>query len=187
MSHPLISLRKMEVNKEVMTKEKALEELGHDVITSSPYDLFKAVGVDSSSKEPHAVYVGDRCDKKMMYDTIMEEFSSWLTKYKEISRPERLCISDIAITHATERSIHGVMLIVNGMNGITQVSRQSLRHIMDIMSNLEDHYGARVYLSQVSSHSDVYYYTLSFVIWHEHLENAKDNHEWGNLKPLYHV
>jgi hypothetical protein len=179
----------MEVNKEVMTKEAALEELSHDVITSNPYDLLKAVGVNTSSKEPHAVYVGegDSCSRKSMYEDIMREFSSWLTKYVEISRPERLCVSDIAIIHATARSIHGTMLIVNGMNGMTQVSRQSLKHIMDIMGNLEDHYGSRVYLSQVSSHSDVYYYVLSFVIWSEDIDNAKENHVWGNLKPLYHV
>jgi len=172
-----------------ITKENALRELGYDVITSNPYDLLEAVGVDASSKEPHAVYVGDgdKCYYKAIYESIMDELSSWLTKYKDINKPERLCISDIAITHATERCISGVMLVVNGMNGMTQVSRQSLRHIMDIVSHLEDHYGARAFLAQVSSHSDVYYYILSFVIWNDRVTNAKDNHEWGNLKPLYHV
>jgi hypothetical protein len=172
-----------------ISKKDALEELGYDVIRNSPYDLLSAVGVNHSSKEPHAVYVGEdgKCDAKDKYEGIMNEFSTWLTKYRDINRPERLTVSDIAITAATDRYLHGVMLIVNGMNGMTQVSRQSLKHIMDIMINLEDHYGARVFLSQVGSHSDVYYYTLSFVIWDEHVENAKNNHEWGNLKPLYHI
>lgn len=172
-----------------ISKKDALEELGYDVIRSNPYDLLSAVGVNHSSKEPHAVYVGEdgKCDAKDKYEDIMNEFSTWLTKYRDINRPERLTISDIAITAATDRYLHGVMLIVNGMNGMTQVSRQSMKHIMDIMANLEDHYGARVFLSQVSSHSDVFYYTLSFVIWNEHLMKAKEDHEWGNLKPLYHL
>jgi len=172
-----------------ISKKDALEELGYDVIRNSPYDLLSAVGVNHSSKEPHAVYVGEdgKCDAKDKYEDIMNEFSTWLTKYRDINRPERLTISDIAITAATDRYLHGVMLIVNGMNGMTQVSRQSMKHIMDIMTNLEDHYGARVFLSQVSSHSDVFYYTLSFVIWNEHLMKAKEDHEWGNLKPLYHL
>jgi hypothetical protein len=97
-----------------------------------------------------------------------------------------LSISDIAVTTSSEELVHGAMLIVNGMNGMTQVSRQSLKHIMDIMGHLEDRYGARVYLSQVSSHSDVFYYMLSFVIWKDGM-TAHDTNEWGNLKPLYHL
>jgi hypothetical protein len=170
-----------------ISKKDALKELGYDAITSNPYDLLEAVGVNTSSEEPHAVYVGDSCGEKERYEDVIEDFSSWLTKYKDINKSERLSISDMAITHATDRYLSGVMLIVNGMNGMTQISRQSLRHIMDIVTYLEDYYGARAFLSQVSSHSDVYYYTLSFVIWDEHIKKAKYDQEWGNLKPLYHV
>ena len=170
----------MEIN-----REDALKELGYDVITSSPYDLLKAVEVNTSSEEIRSVYLNGGNDLEIN-TKVLDEFSEWLTAYKNLNKPERLSISDIAVTTSTERLVHGTMLIVNGMNGMTQVSRQSLRHIMDIMSHLEDMYGARVYLSQVSSHSDVFYYMLSFVIWKDGMK-ADETHEWGNLKPLYHI
>jgi hypothetical protein len=170
----------MEIN-----REDALKELGYDVITSSPYDLLKAVEVNTSSTEIKPVYLNGGNDIERN-TKVLDEFSEWLTAYKNLNKPERLSISDIAVTTSTERLVHGTMLIVNGMNGMTQVSRQSLKHIMDIMGHLEDRYGARVYLSQVSSHSDVFYYMLSFVIWKDGMI-ARDTHEWGNLKPLYHI
>jgi hypothetical protein len=168
-----------------ITKEKALEELGYDVITSNPYDLLRAVGVSTASTEVKPVYISGGDDIEINVNAL-NELAAWLTSYKNLNKPERLSISDIAVAKSSDRLIHGVMLIVNGMNGMTQVLRQSLRHVMDIMGHLEDMYGARVFLSQVSSHSDVYYYVLSFVIWKNGI-TADDRNEYGNLKPLYHI
>lgn len=168
-----------------ITKEKALEELGYDVITSNPYDLLEAVGVSTESTEVKPIYISGGDDIEINVNAL-NELAAWLTSYKNLNKPERLSISDIAVTKSSNRLIHGVMLIVNGMNGMTQVSRQSLRHVMDIMGHLEDMYGARVFLSQVSSHSDVYYYVLSFEIWKYGI-TASNINEYGNLKPLYHI
>lgn len=167
------------------TKESALELLQHDVIKDNIYDLFDAVGVNTSSDNPKPVYIrggGVINDRK---DKLLTEFGSWLGKYKELNHPDRLSVSDIAITSLPNKAIHGIVMVVNGMNGQTQVSRQSLKHVVDIIGHLEDYYGARAYISYVSTHSDVYYYAITFVIWKDNIE-AIDNHEWGNLKPLYH-
>jgi hypothetical protein len=69
---------------------------------------------------------------------------------------------------------------------------------MDIVSHLEDYYGARAWISSVHMHSDVFYYTISFVIWGDTVNNLdkywnedRDKREYesewfGNLKPLSH-
>ena len=172
-----------------MERKEAINVLISDVLAENPYDVFNALGLKTSPDESKAKFVGyeENGSELEKYKGILDEFTDWLNAYKSLNKPERLSISDVAITNADKRYLHGTILVVNGMNGMTQVSRQSLKHIMDIMANLEDHYGARAFLTQVSSHSDVYYYVLSFVIWNDHVTKAKDNHEWGNLKPLYHV
>ena len=166
-------------------KEDAIRELGYDTISSNPYDLLKAVGVNYNSTTIKPIYIDETsCGDKEKWQDVLTEFSNWLTTYQQFEQSNRLCLSDLAITKASETCVHGVLLVVNGMNGMTQMSRQSLKHIMDIVSYLEDHYGARAFLAKVSSHSDVYYYMLSFVIWSDHFEN-KANGDYANLKPLY--
>lgn len=173
--------------KDVFTKEQAITELSHDVIRENIYDLIDAVGAEHSPEESSIVYADDeKCDKKDEYNELLEKFKNWLNGYKEISRSERMNVSDIIITEANKHYVHGVMLLVNGMNGMTQVSRQSLKQVTDVISHLEDHYGARAYISYVSTHSDVYYYGITFVIWDDSLK-AEEEHNWGNLKPLYHI
>ena len=74
----------MEIN-----REDALKELGYDVITSSPYDLLKAVEVNTSSTEIKPVYLNGGDDIEIN-TKVLDEFSEWLTAYKNLNK---YCIS----------------------------------------------------------------------------------------------
>jgi hypothetical protein len=178
-----------------MDKTEAIEELGYDIIASNPYDLFEAVGARTDVKSPKVVFNDKKTDK---YDKYLNEFSNWLGKYTELTETDGLSVSDVFVTDARDYCAHSVIHMVNGLNGCTQVSSQSLKHIMDIVSHLEDYYGARAWISSVHMHSDVFYYTISFVIWGDTVNNLdkywnedRDKREYesewfGNLKPLSH-
>lgn len=170
------------------------EELGYDVITGDIYAMLKSVGAEYNVDKPEKVFAGEK--NTDIYDKHIDELCEWLFLYKKLNSKDRLTLSDVVITEADKHCAHGVMLVVNGLNGKTKVSSQSLKHVMDIISHLEDFYGARAWISRVSMHSDVFYYTISFVIWGENAENVNEywdknkkgyNENWfGNLKPLSH-
>lgn len=177
-----------------MEKKEIVEHLGYDVINLDVYDAFELLGAKTMASTPKTVFVGVKENEK--YDKYFDEFCKWLELYGNLNKKDRLSLSDVVITEATSHCAHGVMHIVNGLNGCTQVSRQSLKHVMDIISHLEDFYGARAWISSVSMHSDVFYYTVSFVIWGDTVENMDkywnkelkdfDENWFGNLKPLSH-
>ena len=171
-----------------MEKEKAFEELGHDNITGYTYELFHVIGAKSSTDECHFVTPELDADVAKKWNPILTRIGDWVSAYRKLGALDRLSVSDIVATTADEDYIHGVLMVVNGMNGITEVSRQSLKHVMDIITYLEDYYGARAWISSVWSHSDVYYYTISFVIWNDIInKEGLPNEKCGNLKPLYHI
>lgn len=170
----------MKVNEKKIDYSTALEELENDNLTSNIYDLFDAVNVQTETDKPKSTFITER--ETNFWDQYLDKIEQWLFNYKELNKPDRLSMSDISITSCKTNLISGVLLIVNGLNGSTHVSRQSLKHVMDIITYLEDYYGARAWISSTWYHSDVFYYTISFVIWKDHLEN----NEYGNLKPLRH-
>ena len=170
------------------------EELGNDVITGNIYDMLNSVGAESSVDNPKKVFAGEKDTD--IYDKHIDELCEWLSIYKKLNSKDRLLLSDVVVTRADKHCLHGVMLVSNGLNGRTKVSSQSLKHVMDIISHLEDFYGARAWISSASMHSDVFYYTISFVIWEENAKNMNeywdkdkkgyDENWFGNLKPLSH-
>ena len=174
--------------------ENNCKELGCDVITGDIYNMLKSVGAEGSADNPKKVFAGEK--NTDIYDKHIDDLCEWLSLYKKLNSKDRLVLSDIVITRADKHCAHGVMLVVNGLNGRTKVSSQSLKHVMDIISHLEDFYGARAWISSVSMHSDVFYYTISFVIWGENTKNVNeywdknkkgyDENWFGNLKPLSH-
>lgn len=169
-------------------KLKAVEELGHDILDTLCYDLFSAVGAKSWTDEPKVVNValkqcGTDWAEGLKY---AEDIAKWLKAYQELNKGDRLSVSDVVLTTVNEDYMHGVVIIDNGLNGITHVSRQSLKHVLDFVTYLEDYYGARAWISSTSMHSDCFVYSISFVIWKSHVEDGKNNRVWGNLKPLYH-
>ena len=176
-----------------MDSEKIVEELGYDVITVNPYDAFALIGANTSTKTPKTVFASEKKDDR--YDKYLNELCGWLADYGKLNKIDRLSLSDVVVTNATSHCVHGVIHVCNGLNGVTKVSRQSLKHVMDIIEHLEDFYGARAWISSVSMHSDVFYYTISFVIWGDRIENldkywgekySYDENWFGNLKPLSH-
>lgn len=152
-----------------MFDEKIAQELGYDVINVNPYDAFKVIGADSSTKNPKTVFASEKKDDR--YDKYLNELCEWLSDYSRLNKQDRLSLSDVVVTSATSHCVHGVIHVCNGLNGVTNVSRQSIKHVMDIIVHLEDFYGARAWISSVSMHSDVFYYTISFVIWGDRIEN----------------
>ena len=169
-------------------KVSAVEELGHDNFETLCYDLFSAVGAKSWADEPKVVNVAldqsaDDWTEGLKY---AEDIAKWLKGYKELNKGDRLSVSDVVLTTVSKDYMHGVVIIDNGLNGITHVSKQSLKHILDFVAYLEDYYGARAWISSTHMHSDCFVYSVSFVIWRSHVEEAKNNRVYGNLKPLYH-
>lgn len=171
-----------------MTKEQALEELEHDVYTSNPYDLLDAVGVKTMTDESSYKFVNDEDteEDKKKWEWCVKEMSEWASAYKKLNKHDRLTFSDFAIFDAKDDILRGTVLLVNGMNGTTKMSSQSLKHVMDLVQHLEDYYGARALITSVYYHSDVYYYTITFVIWSKYLQEAINNYTWGTYRPLYH-
>ena len=170
-----------------MEKEKAFEELGHDNITGETYELLHAVGANSAANE--CGVVTPKLDLGVIgkWKPVATRIAAWISSYKVLNKPDRLSVSDIVITDADNEHVHGVAMLVNGLNGITQVSRQSLKHVTDFVTYLEDYYGARAWISSVWMHSDVFYYTVSFVIWDDILnKEGYPSERCGNLKPLHH-
>ena len=168
-----------------MTKEKAIEELGYDIIPTYICDILKDANVNMSVNECSVTYFGEKFEP---YEKPLDDFAKWLTEYKNINKPDRLNISDVAIVNSNERYCHGVIQIFNGLNGTTLVSRQSLKHVMDIIQHLEDYFGARAWISQVSYHSDCFCYAISFVFWDDYFHVIRDgiNGQYGTFRPLYH-
>ena len=170
-----------------MEKEKAFEELGHDNITGETYELLHAIGANSAADECHFVTPELELGVTQKWNPILNRIAGWVSSYHRLYALDRLSVSDIVATSADNDYIHGVVMIVNGMNGMTQVSSQSLKHVMDVIEHLEDYYGARAWISSVWMHSDVYYYTISFVIWDDVInKEGLPSEKYGNLKPLYH-
>lgn len=170
-----------------MEKEKAFEELSHDNITGETYELLHAVGANSAADECGVVTPNLDLGVVGKWKPVATKIAAWISSYKVLNKPDRLSISDIVITGADDKHVHGVAMLVNGLNGITQVSRQSLKHVTDFVTYLEDYYGARAWISSVWMHSDVFYYTVSFVIWDDVLnKEGYPSERCGNLKPLHH-
>ena len=169
-----------------MTKEEAISEIRHDVLESNPYDVIQSVGGKYQSEIVDVFYAdeGAEFEEKETYEEYLKEFAEFLTLYKNLYKYDRISVSDIIVVEASKNCCDGMILLVDGQNGLTQVSRQSLKHVTDIISYLEDHFGARAFISSTTNHSDVYYYTIKFVIWDETVENLK-NKNYGNLKPLF--
>ena len=145
------------------------------------YDVMGCLHVQNDPEIVNAVYVLPEDEITARYDHV-REIADWLTDYKKTKRGDRLQISDVMITGSNAHHFEGTVFVVNGMNGCTQVSRQSLNHIMDIIQHLEDWYGARAFISQVSVHNDVFYYAVKFVVWRDILYSDKT----GNLRKLHH-
>ena len=170
-----------------MEKEKAFEELGLDNITGETYELLHAVGANSAADECEVVTPELDLEVAGKWKPVATKIAAWISSYKVLNKPDRLSVSDIVITGADNEHVHGVAMLVNGLNGITQVSRQSLKHVTDFVTYLEDYYGARAWISSVWMHSDVFYYTVSFVIWDDILnKEGYPSEKYGNLKPLSH-
>lgn len=169
-------------------KLDALEELNHDNIRENIYDLFKTVGATCWADKPKVVnaVIEQSADDWSEGLNYAKDIAKWLTLYKELNKGDRLSLSDVVVSGLGSDYIHGVILVDNGLNGITHVSRQSLKHIMDIITYLEDYYGARAFISYTYMHSDCFVYAVTFVIWKSHSEDKKISRDWGNLKPLYH-
>lgn len=174
-----------------MDKKTVIQKLSYNVIEGNIYDMFKVVGVKDSTESLKPVFGEKKSDK---YDECLNDISEWLRGYIKLNKKDGICVSDIFVASTDDYYARGVVHIVNGLNGNTRVSRQSLKHIMDFMIYLEDFYGASAWISKVSMHSDVFYYTVSFAIQGENVGNLEKywkrdeyKHEWfGNLKPLSH-
>jgi hypothetical protein len=170
-----------------MEKEKAFEELGHDNITGETYELLHAVGAHSAVDECEVVTPELGIEIISKWIPMLCGLAGWVNSYRKLCSLDRLSVSDIVATSADKSHVHGVIMLVNGMNGITQVSRQSLKHVTDVIEHLEDYYGARAWISSVWTHSDVYYYTVSFVVRDDIVnKEGLPSEKYGNLKPLYH-
>jgi hypothetical protein len=171
----------------VLTRDEAFEELSSNFTRKNHYDLFNAVGAEPMANISRVCWLNENgrnnLSKKDTFAPIMVEFSKWLTDYKNLNKHERLSVSDIVVTEASEMCLCGVVHIVNGLNGVTRVSRQSLRHVMDVISHLEDRYGGRAWISSTISNNDVYYYLVTFAIYLDELK--KNCCDCGNVKRLY--
>ena len=75
-----------------------------------------------------------------------------------------------------------MVMFVNGMNGCTRYSKQSLQHVMDFITFIEDHLGGRACIESTSYHSDVYYYVIHIIIWDDTLEPVSAQ---ANCRPLF--
>lgn len=169
-------------------REKAIEELNYDNFETLCYDLFSAVDAKAFADTPKVVCVEKERKETDWHEGIAlaDNIAKWLDSYHQLNKPDRLSISDVVLSRVGESSIHGVIIVDNGLNGITHVSRQSLKHVLDIVTYLEDYYGARAWISSTHMHSDCFVYSISFVIWKSHIDEAKEKRVYGNLKPLYH-
>ena len=178
-------------NETTLTREDAIDELGYDNFQTLPYDLFSAVGAKLWVDEPKVVCVypnSNELDEDYWKEGIdlVEKIANWVGLYKKLNKGDRLSVSDIVVSGVSQRHIHGSIIIDNGLNGITHVSKQSLKHVLDLITYLEDYYGARAWISFTSMHSDCFVYSVSFVIWKSHIDEAEKDHVYGNLKPLCH-
>lgn len=174
--------------KREFTREEAIELLNYDTIRENIADLFRAIGARYEPDDPKVVYALDEesdMSHKDYWEPMLDDTVKWVTNYRDLNHKDRIFVSDLVVNGLKKSKTYGVFQIINGQNGQTQVSRQSLKHIMDMITYLEDYYGARAWISSVGMHSDVYYYTISFVIWKDHLDESK-NSKWANLRPLYH-
>lgn len=68
------------------------------------------------------------------------------------------------ITKNTDSLVSGMFLIVNGNNGFTIASKDSLPDVIKAMELIES-YGGRSFIASTSYHSDVFYYNIKFVFW----------------------
>ena len=170
-----------------MTRKQAFDGLSLDILEKPSYEYFDAIKEASEYPDTIKKVVVDDAPNNEYWNNISENIISWVTKYVELNKGDRLSVSDLVIPKLTNNVLRGVFAITNGQNGITQVSRQSLKHVLDIITYLEDYYGARAYISSVFTRSDIFYYTISFVIWKDTLEESVKDNKYGNLRPLYHL
>ena len=172
-----------------MSKEQAFNILNDDYINIDkyyPFELFETIGGKPCSKNITPIWNDKRCDNREIYEGIINDTAEWLNKYRDLYKQDRLDISDMAICHSSDYNTSFTIMINNGLNGMTQMSSQSFKHIVDIAQHLESFYGARVYISATHNHSDCYYYVLGVVIWNRALKEI-ENRDFANLKPFYHA
>lgn len=128
-----------------------------------PSKEFEKLGADITSKDIKVFIIDEyeaiRTEHCKKYDDLRD----WLTEYKKSYK--RLSISDVIISECINTDPNwkrGIVVIINGNNGTTKVSKESINNAVDIISYLESTIATRAWLSYASMRSDVYYYCISF-------------------------
>ena len=116
-----------------------------------------------------------------LYEKEIKIIEKFLTGYRNLYKSENLYISNCYVDSCNDNAFGFCIHVGTGQNGRTQFSTQSLNYIMDITHYMENHFGARCYISSTTYGSDMLSYVLYIVIWKDVLESE----ETGNLKPLY--
>ena len=108
--------------------------------------------------------------------------------YLKLKKGEPLDFTEKIIRNSSKENeqngvvFEGLTMFVNGINGCTRVSKQSLQHVLDFITFVEDHLGGRAWIESTSYHSDVYYYVIHVIIWDDTLEPVSAQ---GNCQPLF--
>ena len=119
---------------------------------------------------------------------IQTEMGKWFELYSQLHDKDNLTIYPTIVNNDTKENIdngvvfQGMVMFVNGMNGCTRYSKQSLQHVMDFITFVEDHLGGRACIESTSYHSDVYYYVIHIIIWDDTLEPVSAQ---ANCRPLF--
>ena len=102
---------------------------------------------------------------------IREKLESWYNLYEKLHDNEKLRIypsfeKEHKVSDDDSGVLYeGIVMFVNGQNGFTKISRQSLNHVMDFIKFWEDNMGGRAWIESTSTYSDVYYYVIRFMTW----------------------
>ena len=163
---------------------------------TTPTDMYEAM--DAWKKENA---ITDKDDFTWFYDDreteekdspasidIQVQMGRWFELYTQLHDGDNLTIYPTFVNNGSKENeqngvvFEGLTMFVNGINGCTRVSKQSLLHVLDFITFVEDHLGGRAWIESTSYHSDVYYYVIHVIIWDDTLEPVSAQ---ANCQPLF--
>lgn len=146
-------------NKKIQDLNKKIQELNYDCVSvTEVYELLTEIKRQRSEHKDHA---GVESNEHV------DDTNAYVTKVMLNPRlPEgrgTYCEGNILCKDDEDSTVY-VSLFVNGNNGSTVVSTESLQPIMDYIRCVESG-GGKAFISGTSYHSDVYYYCVTTIYW----------------------
>ena len=143
------------LNKDMENENKKIQELNFDCVSVTEfYNLLTEMKSNCSWNN----YKNNKH---------IEDTNTYVTKFMLNPRlPEgtgTYCAGNILCKDDEDSTVY-VSLFVNGNNGTTVVSTESLQPIMDYIRYVESK-GGKAFISGTSYHSDIYYYCVTTIYW----------------------